>query len=416
MKDYDQEIFNEFGLVVYDEVHHVASKVFSQALMKTSGEYTLGLSATPERSDGLFKVIKWHIGDILYFMEKKIDYRVLVKKIYFRSEDALFIEKKRWFQGRMAPNHTTMIDNIAKIQSRNKLIINMINTLKNLGRKILILSYRVEHLVKLKSMIDIIIQNDGEQHIYNTYFYMGDTKKGERKMAEKDGDIIFATMQLAEEGLDIAHLDTILFALPVSIQKEKGSKNIKSDKTLIQSVGRILRNDKLNELTQIPLVIDISDILSIYQGWSRKRDEVYERKNWYVQSYHYADYDYIYGSDQLTDKNPMNIIFDDITDEEFIEKNLITTKKEIDEHEKDSELSADDNVSNKSNSSIPEDVFTATKIKKNKELKDKELKDKELKDNESINQLLDEKSNLIGDSIIDKKKNKKSKKNTITII
>ncbi len=72
MKDYDQEIFNEFGLVVYDEVHHVASKVFSQALMKTSAEYTLGLSATPERSDGLFKVIKWHIGDILYSMEKKI--------------------------------------------------------------------------------------------------------------------------------------------------------------------------------------------------------------------------------------------------------------------------------------------------------------------------------------------------------
>lgn len=370
MKDYDQEIFNEFGFVVYDEVHHVASKVFSQALMKTSAEFTLGLSATPERSDGLFKVIKWHIGDILYSMEKKIDYRVLVKKIYFRSEDVLFKEKKRWFQGRMAPNHTSMIDNLAKIQSRNKLIINMVNTLKNLGRKMLILSYRVEHLVKLKSMIDVIIQNDGEQHIYNTYFYMGDTKKGERKMAEKDGDIIFATMQLAEEGLDIAHLDTILFALPVSIQKEKGSGNIKSDKTLIQSVGRILRNDKLNELTQIPLVIDISDILSIYQGWSRKRDEVFDKKNWYVQYYHYADNDYIYKSDQSTDKNPMNIIFDDITDEEFIEKNLITTQKEIEEHELNSDLSSD-NLSNNSVSSnasyspIQNDVFTSKKSKKN---------------------------------------------------
>ncbi len=96
MKDYDQEIFNEFGFVVYDEVHHTASKVFSQALMKTSAEYTLGLSATPERSDGLIRVIKWHIGDILYSMEKKIDYKVLVKKIYFRSEDLLFREKKRW--------------------------------------------------------------------------------------------------------------------------------------------------------------------------------------------------------------------------------------------------------------------------------------------------------------------------------
>ena len=63
-------------------------------------------------------------------------------------------------------------------------------------------------------------------------------------------------MQLAEEGLDISHLDTIIFALPVSIQKEKNK--IKSDKTLIQSIGRILRNDKLEDLTQIPLVIDIS--------------------------------------------------------------------------------------------------------------------------------------------------------------
>ncbi len=373
MKDYDQEIFNEFGFVVYDEVHHVASKVFSQALMKTSAEYTLGLSATPERSDGLFKVIKWHIGDILYTMEKKIDYRVLVKKIYFRSEDILFKEKKRWFQGRMAPNHTSMIDNLAKIQSRNKIIINMINTLKNLGRKILILSYRVEHLVKLKSMIDLIIQNDGEQHIYNTYFYMGDTKKGERRMAEKDGDIIFATMQLAEEGLDIAHLDTILFALPVSIQKEKGTSK-KFDKTLIQSIGRILRNDKLNELTQIPLVVDITDLLSIYQGWSKKRDEVYDKKNWYIQSYHYSDSDYVFTSDQQTDKNPMNIIFDDITDEEFIEKNLITTQKEIEEKELDSESS--DNISNNTELSIknseykqtniPEDIFTKKSSKSNK--------------------------------------------------
>jgi hypothetical protein len=43
-------------------------------------------------------------------------------------------------------------------------------------------------------------------------------------MAEKDGDIIFATIQLAEECLDIEHLDTILFALPVNIQKTKTDK------------------------------------------------------------------------------------------------------------------------------------------------------------------------------------------------
>jgi superfamily II DNA or RNA helicase len=322
MKDYDDSIFNEFGLVVYDEVHHVASKVFSQALLKTSAEYTVGLSATPERSDGLLKVIKWHIGDVLYTMEKKIDYRVLVKKIYFRSDDKTWIEKKRWFQGRMAPDNNKMIDIMAELKSRNDMIIKLIDTLKNLGRKMLILSYRVEHLELIKSAVDEKIKADGETHIYNSYFYMGKTKKGERRMAEKDGDIIFATMQLAEEGLDIPHLDTILFALPVPIKKEKETK-IKYDKTLIQSVGRILRNDKLEVLTQIPLVVDIVDILSIYQTWAKKRDEVYGKKNWYQQLYYWTDNNYIYGFDEDKKKEPMEIMFGDIQDEEFIESNLI---------------------------------------------------------------------------------------------
>ena len=151
---------------------------------------------------------------------------------------------------------------------------------------------------------------------------MGKTKKGERRMAEKDGDIIFATMQLAEEGLDIPHLDTILFALPVPIKKEKETR-IKYDKTLIQSVGRILRNDKLEILTQIPLVVDIVDILSIYQSWASKRDEVYGKKNWYQQLYYWVDDKYIYGSGEDINTNPMKIMFDNIQDDEFIEKNLI---------------------------------------------------------------------------------------------
>ena len=52
--------------------------------------------------------------------------------------------------------------------------------------------------------------------------------------------------------------------LSFSIQKDKKKHGkIKSSKTLIQSIGRILRNDKLEDLTQIPLVVDISDMFSI---------------------------------------------------------------------------------------------------------------------------------------------------------
>jgi superfamily II DNA or RNA helicase len=342
-KDYDNDIFNQFGLVIYDEVHHLGSRVDSQALLKTSSEYTIGLSATPERSDGLLKVINWHIGDILYEMEKKYSYRVLVKKIFFTSNNILFKEKKRWYNGRMAPCNNKMFDNITKINTRNDLIINFINSLKNFGRKILILSYRVDHLECLKNLIDKIIIDNDEAHIYNSYYYMGKTKKGEKKLAEKDGDIIFATMQLAEEGLDISHLDTIIFALPVSIQKEKNK--IKSDKTLIQSIGRILRNDKLENLTQIPLVIDISDMFSIYKTWSSKRNEVYNKKKWFIQNYYWDDSNYIYNTNDDKTKKPMDIILNDIIDEDFIEKNLILTENDnIEKIESDSEKDSDDNT------------------------------------------------------------------------
>ena len=335
IKDYEDSVFKDFGLVIYDEVHHFGSRVFSRALLKTSAKYNIGLSATPERMDGLIKVVKWFTGDILYKMEKKYDYKVLVKKLYFRSNDALYKEKKNWIKGQIRPNHIKMTENLMNNKTRNKLMINAIDCLRSMGRTIFVISSRVEHLQTLKNGVDLLIAQAGEQHIYNTYYYIGPTKKGEKKMAEKDGNIIFATIQLASEALDIPRLDTIILALP-----------IKQDKTLIQSIGRILRNDKLESLTQIPVVVDISDILSIYQKWSEKRNLVYSRKNWFVQNYYWEDESYLYRGKENKILKPMNIIFDDIEDEDFIENNLIIKPEDI---VKEKEiLLEDDDTSSKS--------------------------------------------------------------------
>lgn len=317
-KEYEDDVFKEFGLVIYDEVHHFGSRVFSRALMKTSSLYNIGLSATPERTDGLIKVVKWFTGDIMCKMDKKYSYKVLVKRIHFRSNDLTFKEKKTWIKGKIRPNHIKMTENIMNNKSRNKLMIQAINCLKGIGRTIFVISSRVEHLQILKTGVDLLIKNAGEQHIYNTYYYIGPTKKGEKKLAEQDGNIIFATQQLASEALDIPRLDTIILALP-----------IKQEKTLVQSIGRILRNDKLENLTQIPLVIDISDVLSIYQGWGVKRESIYNTKNWYVQNYFWEDDNLIYGINQDKNKKAMNIMFDDVEDEDFIEKNLILPPENI---------------------------------------------------------------------------------------
>jgi superfamily II DNA or RNA helicase len=324
--EYEDDIFKDFGLVIYDEVHHLGSKMFSKCLLKTSAEYTVGLSATPERQDGMMKVVNWCIGDILYKMKKVYNYRVFVKRIFFSSTNPFYKEKKRWIKGAIRPDHNSMIEIITNTPSRTRLIIKMIDMLKYIGggRKILILSSRVEHLQTIKKGVDKYIKNANEEHIYNTYFYMGSTKKGERKLAEKDGDIIFATMQLAEEGLDIDKLNTIILTNP-----------IKMEKSINQSIGRILRKDKLDDMQSIPLVIDICDVLSIYQKWANKRESIYEKNEWFIQDFHYND-QYVESSDNdsslSTDNSQGTInktsefiskLFIDLEDDKFIEEHLI---------------------------------------------------------------------------------------------
>jgi superfamily II DNA or RNA helicase len=313
--DYDGHKFKDIGLVIYDEVHHLGSEFFSKVLMKTSAKYTIGLSATPIRTDNMMYIINWFIGDIIYRMKKDFDYRVLVKRINFNSRDILFMEKLRRFDGRMTPDNIKMKTNLMNITTRNNLIVNIINKLKTIGRKIFVFSERVDHLKLLKKEVDEHIKNNNEEHIYTTCFYMGSSKKSERKMAEKCGDIIFASLKLAEEGLDISRLDAIVYALP-----------IKQEKQLTQSAGRILRLEKYDDLINVPLIIDIADDLSNFKKWTSDRNYVYNKEKFYVQDYNYSDADYIYKTTDDTNKTPMDLIFEDLDNEEFIEKNLIMKK------------------------------------------------------------------------------------------
>ena len=82
IRDYDASIFKDFGLVIIDECHHIASEVFSRAFRKMNIKITLGLSATLNRKDGLRKVFEWYLGKSVY--NHKID-----KK----SQSAIFFYK-----------------------------------------------------------------------------------------------------------------------------------------------------------------------------------------------------------------------------------------------------------------------------------------------------------------------------------
>jgi superfamily II DNA or RNA helicase len=57
-----------FGLLVFDEEHHLPGKYRREAALLSTAPMRLGLTATPERSDGLHKDLDFLIGPVAYDM------------------------------------------------------------------------------------------------------------------------------------------------------------------------------------------------------------------------------------------------------------------------------------------------------------------------------------------------------------
>jgi len=252
MKEYDAEVFDDFGLAVFDECHHLGAEVFSKSLLKVNSKYMLGLSATPKRKDGLSKVFEWFIGDMVYCKKERNQDKVLVEIYKYYNESKEYSEELY----NVMKNICTpkMINNVCDFEPRTLFILKVLIDNVKEGRDILILSDRRNHL---KNIFEYVHKNN----IGSIGYYVGGMKPNDlRESQEKQ--IILGTFSMASEGMDIPKLNTIILSSP------------KSD--IIQSVGRILRQ-KEEDRKFIPKIIDIADDFSIFKKQGEKRKAYYKK-------------------------------------------------------------------------------------------------------------------------------------------
>jgi superfamily II DNA or RNA helicase len=67
----DNKILRDYGLVIFDECHHVSSKSLYNVAMKSLNARLLGLSATPYRTDGEDMRIEASLGKIIFNIKRK---------------------------------------------------------------------------------------------------------------------------------------------------------------------------------------------------------------------------------------------------------------------------------------------------------------------------------------------------------
>ncbi len=137
MKEYPEETFKGFGLAVFDECHHLGAEIFSKSMKKVASKYMLGLSATPNRKDGLRKVFEWYIGDMVYQTKEKNTDHIEVNILEYMNEtDKKYSKQELLYNGKICL--PKMINNICACNDRNMMIYRKIEELYKQGRKIII--------------------------------------------------------------------------------------------------------------------------------------------------------------------------------------------------------------------------------------------------------------------------------------
>lgn len=253
MKEYGADLFKGIGFLIVDEVHRVGTEVFSRALHKTTFRYSLGISATVQRKDGMTKAFVHFLGDVLFKGKRREDDVLVVQKGYWDEAPAYRREETIGYGPRASPNVSRMINNLTAHAPRTRAIVDAISRAVTAqpGRRVLVLSDRKAQLTDLREGVEAAGLTAG--------FYWGGMKRPALAESETK-QVMLATFSYAAEGMDVPGLDTLVLASP------------KSD--IEQSVGRILRL-KADARERRPMVIDFVDQFSLFERQGAKRRAFY---------------------------------------------------------------------------------------------------------------------------------------------
>lgn len=267
-EDYPRDMYDYFGFMVVDEVHRAASEELGRVCSLFSAKLRLGLSATPDRSDGRELYLQSHIGPIRVVSDATpMNFKVLQYKSTWACPRRKVYEYG--YESFVKLDHTPakcghIINSIAKHETTNKRIASWIKKAYDKDRFIMVMSDRLNHL---DTLIALTARAGVPSH--SMHKYIGGMKKEEIKKA-KDSKIrvLFGTFQKLGTGVDIPWYDTLILCTPRA--------NIK------QFVGRILREYPGKKE---PIVVDIDyEDSPVFKKYGTARGKYYAQVGAEVKS------------------------------------------------------------------------------------------------------------------------------------
>ena len=254
-REYDPSIYEQFGLVIADETHRYAAPSWQEAISRFPAMYRIGLTATPERKDGLHKVFMLHIGPIVYRMKGHDRVPTI-----FKVQTKVTLPTKSFMMRNGNVNTAKLITMLSEIEERTDVACDFAVRAAKTGRKVLILTERVNHSKVMRDKVSDLLGDE-----FDVKLYIGASTEKQRREAA-GADVVIGSYAMAQEGLDIPALDTLILATPKT--------------SVTQSIGRILREapDKKD-----PVVIDLVDDIDILGAYWGARKRLYNKLGYLVK-------------------------------------------------------------------------------------------------------------------------------------
>lgn len=234
---YKPSRFSKIGFLICDESHHIAAQSFVKSMQYFAARYRLSLTATPERNDGLTKIVNWHLGPrTVQILRAATTNNVTVNVVDFNSRNCVL--KRRYDGVILLPS---LITDLCRDPERNAIILQCINNLlSEPSRNILVLTDRRDHVEFLEKNIRSLPNYSG-----GVGQYVGTSsvkKKKARALVAENCRTIVSTFSMASEGLDIPRLNTLVLATP--------------KKSVTQCLGRVMRSSKKSSTV---IIVDVCD-------------------------------------------------------------------------------------------------------------------------------------------------------------
>lgn len=238
-----------FGLVLFDEVHHVPASQSFEIMNLLPCFYRYGLSATPNRRDKLEPIIYRSIGDKLIEINKSE-----VEAIGSTVPAFVYVIKTNFNPG-LVNSWQNYISAIIESSERNSLILECVPR----DKPTLILTDRIAHADLLSDML----HNRGIPHTL-AHGKLKKKIKDDAMEQMKKSQITVGTTSLLGEGLDVSAWEVLIMATPIC-----------SPIKLLQAIGRVVRSSKGKKEAQ---VIDLHDDCAFSGSSLKKRLDIYRNK------------------------------------------------------------------------------------------------------------------------------------------